>query len=432
MNMAPVLDLQYQCGQSNHRRSRFQRKPADVCGLGLATIAGFQDNRVVACGKHFPGHGDTTKDSHLELPVVASSFERLHDMELRPFRHAIDNELATIMTAHVSYPKIDPQFPATLSYIMLTDLLRDQLRFKGVVITDDLEMRAIIDHYGIEEAALLAFQAGADVLLICKEHDRQVAAMEALHRAVKDGRISETRLEASLRRIARVKERFLTGYAPADPVAAKSIVGCARHQTVLETVPRPTAASESDGVTARPVTTKELWAWCLYDFANSSFTTLIVTVAYSVYFVQIVARPFGTPGHEAMPERFWFWGYAASMVVVAVLSPVLGAIADARAIKRRFLIASSLLCVVFTALLALVEEGDVWQGLLFFGIANIAFDLGFLFCSAFLVEISRARTTSAAFPAMVGAWAMSEAPLAGVGLSVHRGGFRKTICRPTG
>jgi MFS transporter, UMF1 family len=145
---------------------------------------------------------------------------------------------------------------------------------------------------------------------------------------------------------------------------------------------------ESDGVTARPVSKKELWAWCLYDFANSSFTTLIVTVAYSVYFVQVVARPFGTTGHEAMPERVWFWGYAASMLVVAVLSPVLGAIADARAMKRRFLIASTLVCVAFTALLSLVKEGDVWQGLLFFGIANIAFDLGFLFCSAFLVEIS--------------------------------------------
>jgi MFS transporter, UMF1 family len=141
-------------------------------------------------------------------------------------------------------------------------------------------------------------------------------------------------------------------------------------------------------VTARPVSKKELWAWCLYDFANSSFTTLIVTVAYSVYFVQVVARPFGTTGHEAMPERLWFWGYAASMLVVAVLSPVLGAIADARAMKRRFLIASTLVCVAFTALLSLVKEGDVWQGLLFFGIANIAFDLGFLFCSAFLVEIS--------------------------------------------
>ena len=141
-------------------------------------------------------------------------------------------------------------------------------------------------------------------------------------------------------------------------------------------------------MTARPVGKKELWAWCLYDFANSSFTTLIVTVAYSVYFVQVVARPFGTSGHEATPERLWFWGYAASMLVVAVVSPVLGAIADARAIKRRFLIGATLVCVAFTALLALVEEGDVWQGLLFFGLANIAFDLGFLFCSAFLVEIS--------------------------------------------
>ena len=141
-------------------------------------------------------------------------------------------------------------------------------------------------------------------------------------------------------------------------------------------------------MTATPVSKKELWAWALYDFANSSFTTLIVTVAYSVYFVQVVARPFGTTGHEATPERLWFWGYAASMLVVAVLSPVLGAVADARAIKRRFLIGFTLLCVLFTALLSLVKEGDVWHGLLFFGIANIAFDLGFVFCSAFLVEIS--------------------------------------------
>ena len=139
---------------------------------------------------------------------------------------------------------------------------------------------------------------------------------------------------------------------------------------------------------SRPVSKRELWAWCLYDFANSSFTTLIVTVAYSIYFVQVVARPFGTAGHEAIPERLWFWGYGASMLVVAVLSPVLGAIADVRAIKRRFLIGSTLVCVAFTALLSLVKEGDVWQGLLFFGVANIAFDLGFLFCSAFLVEIS--------------------------------------------
>jgi len=236
MNMAPVLDLNTNACNPIIGDRAFSAKPAAVCELGLATIAGLQDNKVVACGKHFPGHGDTAKDSHFELPVVASSFERLHDMELRPFRHAVENELATIMTAHVSYPNIDPQFPATLSYIILTDVLRDQLRFDGVIVTDDLEMRAIIDHYGIEEAALLAFRAGADILLICKERERQVAALDALYRAVKDGKISEARVDASLRRIARVKERFLIPHVPADPVAARSVVGCHRHQTLLDAV----------------------------------------------------------------------------------------------------------------------------------------------------------------------------------------------------
>jgi beta-N-acetylhexosaminidase len=236
MNMAPVLDINTNAGNPIIGDRAFSTKPATVCELGLATIAGLQDNKIVACGKHFPGHGDTTQDSHLELPVVASTFERMHDLELRPFRHAIDNELATIMTAHVSYPKIDAQFPATLSYIILTDLLRDQLHFKGVIVTDDMEMRAIIDHYGIEDASLKAFQAGADIILICKERDRQVAAMEAMYRAVKDGAISERRLDASLHRIARVKERFLTPYVPADPVAAKSVVGCSRHKTVFDAV----------------------------------------------------------------------------------------------------------------------------------------------------------------------------------------------------
>ncbi len=129
---------------------------------------------------------------------------------------------------------------------------------------------------------------------------------------------------------------------------------------------------------------RELWAWCLYDFANSSFTTLIVTVAYSVYFVQIVAAPYGSGGGA---ERLWFWGYAASMLVVAILSPILGAWADARAAKRRLLIAATLLCIACTALLSFVEEGDVGWGLALFGLANVGFDLGFVFCSAFLVEL---------------------------------------------
>lgn len=123
----------------------------------------------------------------------------------------------------------------------------------------------------------------------------------------------------------------------------------------------------------------------MYDFANSSFTTLIVTVAYSIYFVQVVARHLGQGGEA---ERVWFWGYAGSMLIAAVLAPTLGAVADARAAKRPFLIASTLLCIVFTALLYFVEAGDIWLGLILFGAANIAFDLGFMFCSAFLVELA--------------------------------------------
>ncbi|MFM8551572.1 MAG: MFS transporter, partial [Nitrospiraceae bacterium] len=123
----------------------------------------------------------------------------------------------------------------------------------------------------------------------------------------------------------------------------------------------------------------------MYDFANSSFTTLIVTVAYSVYFVQVVARHLEPDGQA---ERVWFWGYAVSMLCVALLSPLLGALADARAAKRTFLIGSTLVCVAATALLVFVQDGDVWLGLLLFCMANLAFDLGFMFCSAFLVELA--------------------------------------------
>lgn len=133
-----------------------------------------------------------------------------------------------------------------------------------------------------------------------------------------------------------------------------------------------------------PAGRRELWAWCCYDFANSSFSTLIVTVAYSVYFIQVVAADLSPNG---MAERLWFWGYSASMLVVAVLSPILGALADARAVKRHLLIGATLLCVACTALLFFVARGDTGLGLALFGLANIGFDLGFVFCSAFLVEL---------------------------------------------
>ena len=236
MNLAPVLDLNTNPQNPIIGDRAFSASPAQVCELGLATIAGLQDNKVIACGKHFPGHGDTATDSHKELPVVSASIERLREVELRPFRHAIENNLATIMSAHVLYPALDGRLPATLSPAILTGLLRDDLGFKGVTLTDDLEMHAILDHHGIEEAAILAFQAGADMLLICKDRTRQVAAMEAFHNAVKDGLIPEARVEASLRRISQVKDRFLRPFTSADPAGVKQVVGSRAHKDLLDTI----------------------------------------------------------------------------------------------------------------------------------------------------------------------------------------------------
>ena len=236
MNMAPVLDVDTNPRNPVIGDRAFSGDPAEVCALGLATLAGLQDHGVVACGKHFPGHGDTSVDSHKELPVVEATRTRLDQVELRPFRHAIENSLASLMTAHVLYPALDANLPATLSPPILTGLLRQKLAFDGLILTDDLEMHAIIDHYGIEEAAVQAIQAGADMLLICKERDREVAAMEAVYRAAQAGTIAEERLQASVDRIARVKKRFLHSYAPADPQAAERIIGCPAHQALRATI----------------------------------------------------------------------------------------------------------------------------------------------------------------------------------------------------
>jgi beta-N-acetylhexosaminidase len=236
MNMAPVLDVDTNPRNPIIGDRAFGADPDRVCELGQAALAGLQDHRVIACGKHFPGHGDTSADSHLELPTVAAPVERLEQTELRPFRHAIRHGLASIMSAHVMYPALDPAFPATLSSTILTGLLRERLGFAGVVVTDDLEMRAILDHYGIEEAAVRALQAGADLLLICKDLGRVRLAMTAMQQAVERGSVSQERLHASIRRIAALKAEYLQPYTPADLHTAAQIVGSRSHQALLASI----------------------------------------------------------------------------------------------------------------------------------------------------------------------------------------------------
>jgi beta-N-acetylhexosaminidase len=236
MNMSPVLDVNSNPANPVIGDRAFGTTPATVCELGLATAGGLQDNRVVACGKHFPGHGDTNADSHKELPVVEASRERLEQIEFPPFRHAAAHGVATMMTAHVLYRALDDQRPATLSPTIIGKFLREELQYNGVVLTDDLEMHAIIDHYGIEEATVQSILAGCDMPLICKDRNREVAAISALDKAVADGTISVERLEQSLARIARLKERFLLPYRPVVISDAKLVVGCRSHRALLHSI----------------------------------------------------------------------------------------------------------------------------------------------------------------------------------------------------
>lgn len=234
MNMAPVLDVN--CNPDNPviGDRAFGAAPDIVGEMGLATIGGLQDNMVIACGKHFPGHGDTAADSHKELPVVDAGLQRLRDTEFPPFQQAIRHGVASLMTAHVLYRALDPEAPATLSSAVIQRLLREEFRYDGVVFTDDLEMHAIIDHDGIGEAAVRSFVAGCDVLLICKDQDRVMTAMQAMERAVQDGRITQARLEQSLARVAQLKARYLHPYKPVTISDARLVVGCRSHRVLLD------------------------------------------------------------------------------------------------------------------------------------------------------------------------------------------------------
>lgn len=244
MNMAPVLDVNSNPDNPVIGDRAFGSTPEVVGEMGLVTAAGLQDNRVVACGKHFPGHGDTNADSHKELPVVEASRERLEAVEFPPFRRATAAGVATMMTAHVLYKALDERIPATLSPAVITNLLREEMRYDGVVLTDDLEMHAIVDHYGPGDAAVRALLAGCDVLLICKDRDREIAAFEAVEQAVSSGTIESARLNQSVARIQRVKQRFLLPYRSAIISEAKLVAGCRTHQALLHNMQQAKARLE--------------------------------------------------------------------------------------------------------------------------------------------------------------------------------------------
>jgi beta-N-acetylhexosaminidase len=220
MNLAPVLDVNSNPQNPIIGTRSFGEDVAMVSALGVAAIEGYQDNGIMATAKHFPGHGNTAVDSHAMLPVVHASLEELERTELPPFEDAITAGVAAVMTAHILFPALGTRHPATLSYEALGWLLRTQLGYDGIVITDCMEMKAIADNYGMSEAAVMAIQAGADIVLISHTYEHQAEALDALLQAARERIIPPHRLDRSVRRILTAKERFALEQLPAKEQAA--------------------------------------------------------------------------------------------------------------------------------------------------------------------------------------------------------------------
>ncbi len=209
MNLAPVLDVNVNPINPVIDIRSFGEDPELVGELGVAYIAGIQEANVCATAKHFPGHGDTSRDSHFGLPTLQHTEDELFDVELRPFRYAIEQGLDSIMTAHITFPLIDraQPMPATLSERILTGMLRNKLHYNGVIITDDMEMRAIDGYFGIENAAVRAIRSGADMIMIIWRQQNKRRVFDRLVRAVRQGELSQERIDQSVRRILRLKKR---------------------------------------------------------------------------------------------------------------------------------------------------------------------------------------------------------------------------------
>lgn len=208
MNYAPVLDVHSNPKNPVIGDRSFSPDPDKVADIGMAVMRGMTDNGVISVVKHFPGHGDTHVDSHLSLPVIEKTIEELHETELIPFQRAIEERADAIMVAHIMFPELDDVYPSSLSKKIITDLLREEMDFEGVVITDDMTMGAIVNDYTVPEASVQSFIAGSDLLLIAGDYENQVGTIDALMAAVKNGTITEERIDESVKRILQLKERY--------------------------------------------------------------------------------------------------------------------------------------------------------------------------------------------------------------------------------
>jgi beta-N-acetylhexosaminidase len=237
---APVVDVDTNPQNPVIGDRAFSRDPEVVARLGSALAEGLQSQGVAACAKHFPGHGDTSQDSHRDLPRLPHGLERLRAVELLPFQALARAGVAAVMTAPVVFEALDATRPATMSAPVMR-LLREECGFRGAVVSDDLEMQAVVDHFDLGEAAVEAVAAGVDVLLVCHRPARQHAVVDALRVAVERGRLPRERLAE-----ARAHLEALLRWAgpPPDPAQVPDLLRTPAHLALAARLPAQAAGRD--------------------------------------------------------------------------------------------------------------------------------------------------------------------------------------------
>ena len=233
IDFAPVLDIHTNAANPIIGNRAFGTTADVVARRALAFARGLDEAGILSCGKHFPGHGDTTTDSHLELPRVDHSWERLASVELEPFARAAEAKLPMIMTAHVVFAALDALRPATMSSKVVTGVLRDRLGYQGVIVSDDLDMNAIAEHMDVGVAAISAIRAGCDVLLLCRREDHQAHAEEALIREAEKDVGFRGRVGVAAQRVRAMKHAHAANQAN-RPAPSREVIGSFEHRRLAD------------------------------------------------------------------------------------------------------------------------------------------------------------------------------------------------------
>lgn len=234
LNFAPVADIHTHPDNPIIGQRAFGTTPEQVSRYAGAFAAGMTIAGVMPCAKHFPGHGDTTTDSHLELPVVHSTLEDLTARELAPFAAMIRAHVPMIMTAHILFPALDAELPATLSPRIISELLRLRLGFDGLVVSDDLNMKALAEHFSMEEMVTLGIRAGVDMFLVCEHEEKRLEAFEALVRLGESSALDRERIQMAAKRVRATRDAWLRPWRPTTPLLNDAAL--ATHAALAQTL----------------------------------------------------------------------------------------------------------------------------------------------------------------------------------------------------